>query len=394
MSTGRLITVLLSSELVKLRGQWCILTVVHDITDQEEAEAALRESEEKFSTAFRSSPDAMAIAEETSGCYLEVNGGFERLFGYSRAETLGRTSLDLGIWPDAASRHGFLERLRAEGAVRDLEVSGQNRRGEKITYLLSAEGIELQGRTCVVSVVHDITDRKHAEDEHARSVERERRARDEFTQRLIASQEAERSRIAGELHDSLGQNLLLIKNRAQLALASGAIPPDLAWQLESIQDMAGQSITEVRQISHDLRPYQLDQLGLTRALEALVDGAARNTGFQFTKKLDAVDDVLSPDAATNLYRIVQESLNNILHHARAHHAHVALERDLRELRLLVEDDGRGFTPGEPAPARTEGGFGLRNVAERVRILGGVLCINSAPGRGTRVELTIPLPDEV
>jgi len=258
---------------------------------------------------------------------------------------------------------------------------------------LSAEGIKLAGTDCIVSVVHDITDRKHAENEHARALERERRARDEFTKRLIASQEAEQRRIAGELHDSLGQNLLLIKNRAQLALGAHDLPAHLGGAFESIQDMATRAISEVRQISHDLRPYQLDQLGFTRALEALIDSAARNTGFPFVRKLDAVDDVLAGDAATNLYRIVQESLNNILNHAKAHQAQITLERDVRDLRLCIEDDGCGFTPGATMPQRQEGGFGLRGIAERARILQAELRIDSAPGRGTRIELTIPLPEE-
>ena len=91
---------------------------------------------------------------------------------------------------------------------------------------------------------------------------------------------------------------------------------------------------------------------------------------------------------------MQESLNNILHHARASHAHITLERDVRDVRLEIADDGRGFTPGEPPPTpRKEGGFGLKSIAERVRILGGTLQIDSAPTRGTRLEVTIPLPPE-
>jgi PAS domain S-box-containing protein len=384
---GRDITILLSWELIKLGDRSCVLAMVDDITDQERAEAALRESEEKFSKAFRSGPDAMVITEMATGLYLEINAGFERLFGYPRAEVLGRTAVELGVWRDAASRNRFVELVRTQHAVRDLEVDNVNRRGEELFCLLSAESMVLGGKTCIVSVIHDITDRK-------RATERERKTREEFTRRLIASQEAERRRIAGELHDSLGQNLLLIKNRTQLALATVAIPAEFRWQLESIQDLAAQAITEVRQISHDLRPYQLDQLGFTRALESMIDGTARNTGFHLTRKLDPVDDVFSPEAATNLYRVVQESLNNVLHHARANHARITLERDVRHVRLEIADDGRGFTPGAPPPTpRKEGGFGLRNIAERVRILGGTLLIDSAPDRGTRLEVTIPLPDE-
>jgi PAS domain S-box-containing protein len=348
---------------------------------------SLRESEEKFSKVFHSAPDAMAITEAETGRCLDANEGFRRHFGFGRAALLGKTALDLGIWSDEASRSRFVALLQARGAVRDFEIDHRNARGEAVSYLVSAERLTLGGGSYILSVFHDITDRK-------RAAERDRQAREEFTRRLIASQEAERRRIAGELHDSLGQNLLLIKNRAQLALAAAGLPPEFRRQLESMQDMAAQAIAEVRQISHDLRPYQLDQLGLTRALASMIDGAARNTALHFTHQLDAVDDLFAPEAATNLYRVVQESLNNILHHARAAHAHVTLERDVRQVRLEIADDGCGFAPGEGAPAsRKEGGLGLANIAERVRIVNGTLRIDSAPGRGTRLEVTIPLPDE-
>lgn len=384
---GEPITVLLSCELIKLDDRPCILTMVNDITEQERAELALRESEEKFSRAFRSAPDAIAIAELDTGRALEVNEGFERCFGRERAQVLGQNVFELGLWGDPAACQRFHALLRTQVAIRDLETEGVNRRGETITVLLGAERISLGGKACFVAVMHDITDRK-------RATERERRTREEFTRRLIASQEAERRRIAGELHDSLGQNLLLIKNRAQLALATGAIPPEFRLQLETMQDLAAQAIAEVRQISHELRPYQLDQLGLTRALESMIDGVARQTGFPFTRKLDPVDEVFTPEAATHLYRVVQESISNILRHAHASHARITLERDVRHVRLEIADDGCGFTPGEIAAGpHTDGGFGINNLAERVRILHGTLEIDSAAGRGTRLAVTIPLPEE-
>jgi PAS domain S-box-containing protein len=384
-ATGRPVTLLVNCELIHLRQRAAVLTIVQDITETERAEAALRESEEKFSKAFRSAPDAMAIAEFDSGRYLEVNEGFTRLFGYTRHEVIGHTSVELGIWRTTADRELFLARLRASGAVRELEIVSATRSGTPLTYVISAECMMLGGLRCIVSTTHDITDRKRAETDRTHALEREAQARQEFTRRLLAAQEAERRRIAGELHDSLGQNLLLLKNRAQLALDEGDVPATLRWQFESFRDLAGQAIAEVRQISYDLHPYQLDQLGLTRALDGMIAGAVRNTGFPFERRLDDVDDLFPPEAATHLFRIVQEAVNNVLKHARARSARILLERDVHEVHLLVEDDGGGFTPvGGPLP-----GLGLRNIAERVRIIGGRLQIDSAPGRGTRIDVVIP-----
>jgi len=238
--------------------------------------------------------------------------------------------------------------------------------------------------------VTDITAKRQAEMERADALLREQQAQAEYTRLLIASQEAERRRIAGELHDSLGQNLLLIQNRAHLALADNTSPADSRGQLQGIRQLASQAIAEVRLISQNLHPYQLDQLGLTRALEAMIDNAAQSSSVSFEHKLEPVDDVLQAEAAANLYRVVQEALNNILKHSQAREARIVLERDVRDARLRIEDDGRGFETGGRAREGTIRGFGLKNIAERVRILGGSLTLNSRPGAGTQLEVIIPI----
>lgn len=480
-----------------------------DITEQVGIALALRESEEKFAKAFRASPDGISITELATGRYIEVNEGYSRLLGHTRAELLGRSSLDVAIWEDPDDRDRFVARLLAHRSVCDFELRGRTRDGRCVVVLVSAELVELGGRECIVSVLHDITDRKRAEEalreseqrfrsyfqlatvgfaitsvtkqllevndqycetlgysraeleaktwaelthpedlpgdvalfesalagqidgytldkrflrregrviyatisvrcvrrpdntpdyfvsllqditEKREAALREQQARQEYTRQLIASQEAERRRIAGELHDSLGQNLLLIKNRAQLALAIGPPHPRAREQLDGIGHLAALAIAEVRQISRDLRPYQVDQLGLTRALEAMLETAATASGLVIERKLETVDEVFPLEAAINLYRVVQESLNNVLKHSGAGLARVELERDLRLVRLLIQDDGRGFdarTGSEPGNNR---GFGLRNIVERVSILGGTVTWDSRPGQGTRMEVRIP-----
>ena len=228
---------------------------------------------------------------------------------------------------------------------------------------------------------------RESEVERAKSLQRERHAREEYPRRLIASQEAERTRIAAELHDGLGQNLLLVRNRAQLALSS-SMAPELREQFENINSLASQALAEVRQISQDLHPYQIDHLGLTRAIEAMIETASQSSGVIFERKLDSADDIFSGVAATNLYRIVQESLSNVLKHSGAARVHVRLERDVREVLLCVEDDGCGFQPETVNGA----GLGLRNITERVHILGGTLQVASRPGEGTSVCVTIPIPE--
>jgi signal transduction histidine kinase len=228
---------------------------------------------------------------------------------------------------------------------------------------------------------------REAEADRAEALLREQRALEEYPRRLIASQETERARIATELHDSLGQNLLLIKNRAQLTLSSGPVPAQVREQVESISELASQALAEVREISHDLHPYQIDHLGLTHALKAMIDNASQSSSARFERKLDSTDDIFSGGDATNLYRIVQESLNNVLKHSGATHVYVKLERDVREILLCIEDNGRGFQL-----EAANGGLGLRNITERVRILGGTLNVDSRPNEGTRIQVTVAIPE--
>jgi PAS domain S-box-containing protein len=493
------------ARMVRMGDRTLRMTALRDITARKKVEEALRESEEKFSKAFRTSPDVMSITDLETGHYLEVNDAHEKTFGFKREEVIGRSPTELGIVEDPNARQGMLETLKNFGRVTNREIQCRTRDGRSLLILHSAELVELGGRQCVLRVSHDITARKCAEEalreseqrfrsyfelasvgfsitsvemrilavnneycrilgysreellqktwaeityledlkaneivfqealagkidaytinkrlirkdgrvihttisarcvrrpdgtldylvslllditEREQAIEREQRARAEYTLQLIASQEAERTRIAGELHDSLGQSLSLIKNHAQLLLLGKKLDADTRKEIQTISDNTAAAIAEMRRISQDLHPYQLDHLGLTGALDALVDSAAGATSIAFTKKFDNVDDVFSREAAASLYRVVQEGLNNLLKHSRARNARVTLERDLRETQLLIEDDGCGFHPGH-----TGNGMGLKNIAERARILRGRLKLDSAPGRGTRIEITIPI----
>ncbi len=220
-------------------------------------------------------------------------------------------------------------------------------------------------------------------------VERAHRAQEEFSKRLIASQEGERKRIAAELHDSLGQNLLIIKNRALLGLRLLDNPERAREQIEQIAGTASQSINEVRQIAYNLRPYHLDEIGLTQALEELVDRVSGACPIKFRAHIDYVDDLFPADSAINLYRIVQEGVNNVVKHSEARRASVSVKRGDSELEVTIEDDGKGFTPqGDGARDGARRGLGLSGLSERARMLGGRLVVHSLPRKGTTLRLII------
>jgi signal transduction histidine kinase/ligand-binding sensor domain-containing protein len=213
-----------------------------------------------------------------------------------------------------------------------------------------------------------------------------------FTRQLIASQESERKRIAAELHDGLGQQLVVIKNLALMSLGNGALQTVSRPQIEEISEQASQALGEVKKISYNLRPYQLDRLGLTKAIQGIVKQASAATTISFTAEIDAIDNVLAKDSEINFYRIVQECINNLLKHSQATTASVTVRRTVNELLLKISDNGRGFTPGATSSGSDLAGFGLIGISERTQLLGGKLAIRSKPGQGTMISINIPLSD--
>jgi PAS domain S-box-containing protein len=378
------------AKMVHAGGQTLRMTALRDITNRKHVEQALLESEEKFSKAFQASPDGICITELESGRFMEVNEGYCRIFNYTREELIGHSAAELGIFEQPEARLPFVQAVRNAGSVRDMELTTYGRGRRKILVHVSAECIELGTHPCIVSVIHDVTERKRTEAERDESIAREAQARADYTFQLIASQEAERMRIARELHDGLSQNLLLIKNRAHLQMAGAKLSEEVREEFQGISNIASQAIAEVRQISRDLHPHQLDLLGLTRALRALIDNADESSEIDVSGKFDSADDLFPRESATNVYRIVQESLNNILKHSCAKAARISLERDVHEVQLRIEDDGCGFKAGRNGGGK---GLGLKNIAERVRMLGGKMKLDSQPGNGTRIEITIPISAE-
>jgi signal transduction histidine kinase len=224
------------------------------------------------------------------------------------------------------------------------------------------------------------------ESRHRRRVAAEARAQHAFARQLIASQEGERKRIAAELHDSLGQNLLVMLNRAQLGLLSAEPGTPAREQLASIQSAARDALEEVRTISHNLRPHHLDRLGLTQTIEVMLQRIADSGAIEVVNEMVPVDDRVSAEDAITVYRVLQECLNNVLKHSRASEVRVGCERDVDSVLFWITDNGVGFD--YTATVARAGGFGLVGMAERVQMLGGRWSVESTPGAGTTVSVRL------
>ncbi|MCT8339640.1 sensor histidine kinase [Flavobacteriaceae bacterium TK19130] len=210
-----------------------------------------------------------------------------------------------------------------------------------------------------------------------RSAEKKRMMQERFSQDLIKAQEEERTRVARELHDSVGQKLMLLTKRTK---SSG--DPDM-------ETLAGTTLEELRSISRGLHPAALERLGVTRAIESLVNEVDANTPIFFTNEIDNIDDAIPTTEALHLYRIVQEVLSNMVKHAEAKAASVVIEREGKAIHATIKDNGKGFLYSEKMNLNTS--LGMKTLMERAKILHSKLAIDSAPNKGTTVKLTIPLP---
>lgn len=214
-----------------------------------------------------------------------------------------------------------------------------------------------------------------------------------FSRQLIASQEGERRRIAGELHDSLGQRLIIINNLALFLLrVKGKIRTE-EEKRETIEEISGEAtaaIEETRAISYALRPFQLDRLGLTRAIEALCKTVAHASDIEIEKDLADIDDAFPEDTRINLYRIVQEGLNNVVKHSGATRAEVRILRNPREVTLTIRDNGRGITEKPLSTIPGQGGFGMTSMRERITLLNGSFQVESSMTTGTLLTIMLPV----
>lgn len=208
-----------------------------------------------------------------------------------------------------------------------------------------------------------------------------------FTEQLIDSQEQERRRIASELHDGLGQQILVIKNRVQLAKNLCAENSALNEQLDEIMHSSEISIEDVRTISHNLRPILLEKFGLTEAINNLCEELALTSSTEWSYHVDNIDGTLPNNKEINLFRVLQEGANNVLKHAQAEQASIMVHKKEKMIKVTIWDDGIGL--GKETVAHTKG-LGFTGMNERVESLAGKFTVESITGQGTTLKIEIPV----
>jgi signal transduction histidine kinase len=279
----------------------------------------------------------------------------------------------------------FLRRCRqAHRPEVEAELAVSTTDGERVLQLLARPKRRPAGEADYFVALVDVTDRKSLDRERAR-VAREHAA---LASRLISAQDEERQRIARNLHDDIGQ-LVTALRLLVLELAEAAPSRAAGDHVTRLQQLLEQLDRRLHFVASELRPAVLD-LGITAAIEQFVREWSDTFGIAAAfQPVGLAEGWLSPETETHLYRIMQEALNNVAKHAAAHHVTVLLERRGEGVVLVVEDDGRGFDVD--STRGLTGRLGVIGMRERAQIMGGRLEIESTPGQGTSVYVSIPQP---
>ncbi len=207
------------------------------------------------------------------------------------------------------------------------------------------------------------------------STKKEKKLLEEFAKNIIQSQEDERKKISGDLHDSIGQNLLLIKRDDEIT------------KNPQLNALVAETLEEVRAISRNLHPVQLERLGFTRALELVIDNCEKSGDIVFSDELENIDGLLSKEIEINLYRIIQECLSNILKHSKAKAAKLKIDVVKQNVIVEIQDNGIGFSYNQKI--KTGKTIGLTSLNERTKHLNGTLKVKSEIGKGTNYTFVIP-----
>src|SRR5215216_1538316 len=351
------------------------------IAERKRAEMALRESEERYRELFENAKDAIYV-HDLKGNYIRVNRAAEELSGYSREEIVGHNFTEFIAKEHVKRvRQNFCSKLAKEGET-SYEIDVIAKDGRRVPVEISSRAIWENGVLVgVQGMARDITERKLAQD-----------ALQMFSRQLIEGQEDERRRIARELHDQIGQVLTAIKMNLH-AVMQDCNTTEAGSHIKDNIEAVDEALRLVRDLSIDLRPPLLDDLGLVTALRWYVDRYAKRTGLNVDVLVELPDENerFSRELETACFRIAQEALTNIVRHAEASHILVQLSKDQGALFLSVKDDGVGFNVErlrKRAPHAAT--LGLISMHERAHAAGGTIEIDSVVSQGTEVRFMLPI----
>jgi len=357
--------------------------VTRNITEQKQTQAALKDAEKKYRDIFEYAIEGI-FQSTPNGQFISANPAMARIFGYASPEELidDRQDIERDHYVDPERRTLFKKLIEEKESVYDFELEAYRKDRTKIWTAESVRAVRNDAGALLYyeGIVEDITKRKQAEAERV-----------ELWRRFVRVQEDEQRRISRELHDEMGGSLAAML----LGLKSlGETVQDEAASvcINHLQEITTGMAEEMHNLVRELRPTALDDLGLQTAMSNYVDEWNRRTGITIDFHANGfLNERLSNQLESSIYRIVQESLNNIIKHAKAQNVSIILEKRDTRILLIIEDDGLGFDSDAllRIPARNRG-VGLLGMKERIALVGGSFNIESTPGVGTTVLVHIPI----
>ena len=367
-----------------------LVGIAEDITERKQVWDALRENEARKSAIMRVALDAIITIDHV-GRIIELNSAAESIFTHSRAKLIGENIMEiippsLRPWfQDGLVNHFSGEKGPAVGSRIEMPVLRADKSRFYAEFTITR--IKLKGEPTFTVYIRDITQRKRAEEE-MRSL----------PQRIIKAQEVERSRVARELHDGVNQIIASVKMRIRNARES--LPSVQAATREILgrcDKLLTDALEENRRIAHNLHPADLNNLGFSAACTNFCKDFQSRTSMEVQCKITLPPEHrLPPVIELTLFRIVQESVNNIEKYAHAHTAKVRVGLQNGSIQLKIQDNGRGFDPQKIKQGKKEKGhgLGLTNMRERALSLGGSCEIESAPQKGTTITVSIPYANKI
>jgi PAS domain S-box-containing protein len=364
-----------------------IVMVSVDITEQRQQEEALRASEARYRIFVDHATNGLFL-HDGEGRVVDVNRHACESLGYSRQELIGKTpaAFDPDITPEIMA---YRTSRLVKGETLAFDARQRRKDGSTFPVEVRVRPFEVDGQFYALSLAHDITERMKTE-EALRNYAKQLR---NVSQHMIDIQEEERRHLARELHDEIGQILSAIGvNLHALNTVSDAASRPRLEESIGIVDLA---IQQVHDLSLDLRPSMLDDLGLVSTIRWFVDRLAQRTGLELEFIAESSGDRLPADLEIACYRVAQEALTNVVRHAQARHVRVEFRQQEEDVQLVIRDDGVGFNLDAIKLGATRGtSFGLLGMEERVELLGGQIEFTSHPGHGTGIQVSFPLSSQL
>jgi PAS domain S-box-containing protein len=369
--------------------------IVTDITDRKKSENEVRRSQSFTTSVVDNLPNMVFVKDAKDLRFVRLNKAGERLLGYSEQQLLGKNDYDFFPKTEADFFTSKDREVLASGRLLDIPEEPIKTRDGTIR-LLHTKKIPIpdqEGKPLyLLGISEDITERKQVEEELLRNQEllqQQRMQLEDLTSKLITAQEHERRRIARELHDDFSQRMAaLVLDVATIEQQPSVLPEQLADLLCPVRERLEQLSDDIHNLAYKLHPSLLEHAGLPAAVEDHLRELINRTALTISYKAHHIPESLSLDYSTGLFRVLQESLQNVVKHAKATQVSVKLSGSSKGVGLSVADNGTGFDAQDTSAHQK--GLGLINMQERLRLLGGFLRIHARPGDGTKVCAWIPL----